>query len=1277
MGRREQPLDPAGGPIARFADGLRTLRREAGGITYRAMAAKAHFSTATLAQAAAGDRLPSLAVALAYVGACGGDGDEWERRWRETAREVAEDAREADKDIESPYRGLARFGVDDVDRFFGRDQLVGRLMDLVRRKHLVVVAGASGSGKSSLLRAGLIARLQQAVPSPMRPTAVRILTPGPDPYRTRAAALDPQTTPAGTLIVVDQLEEVFTLCTDRAERTRFLDLLCAAARPENGLRVVLAVRGDFYGHLAAHPPLAEAVQDATLLVGAMSSEEIREAIVKPAALGGLVVERTLTARIIDDIGDEPGGLPLLSHALLETWRRRHGRVLAETAYDAAGGIHGAISRTAEELYEQFTDGQAATARRILLRLVAPGQGTPDTRRPSDRTELTALGPGQAADTAHVLDRLARARLITLDEDSVDLAHEAVLTAWPRLRAWIDEDRDRLRVQRHLTEAARTWQALGQDPGSLYRGLRLSLAEQHFAARGVRDDLTPLERQFLTAGRAARDHDRRHRRTRTTALSVLLVLSLVAALVAWQQNDASERRRTEAEARRVAGVADSLRTSDPATAMRLSLAAWRVADLPETRSALLGAMAQPEQDAFTDPNSGAGTMRYLAADGRTLVSIGEKAVARWDVEEHRKSAALPGLHGRLHTVAAMRADRGWLPLFVDPDPDTTANTKIALLDLATGRQDGAVLGSADAGVEMGTSGRSLIAYDHTRSEYLIRLWDTQRRRVLLDLRAPRDVRDPNAEGTGFSDAQQVLLAKDLRGGPDVTGYPEATVSADDRLLALCVPGKRLELWDVAERRRIAAPWAPEVSQHQCQNERVYFTPDGRRLALVTEESVRVWDIGSGAEAVAFDATAVQTVAFSADGAFLAAANFDEVLLWRTDSPHMPVFRYALSGEAVSDLRVDPQEGWIRYLAGTRGDWGTTVRTLGLREVFTADWREPTETAVFSPDGTKLATAQIVEKAGQARFRIRNMRGAEQPVELPGMPCRIGPSLPCTVLLAFSHDGKILAHGVSQLQDPLTPPRLSLWDISRRRVSTAPKWTPDEIGDPVDSLAFGPRDTSLITSHYGEIRIWDLPERARLKTVSDTNGKLAVRPDGRLLVTTGGHVIALPDGLTPSDSLSPGHTSVLAFSPDGRFLAAGDASGRTVLWDGDVTHRLGALAPEAADRFVSALAFSPDGKILAVGFEDGFTSLWDTTSHQRIGSPLPSAGDTVRALAFSPDGSKLHRVGAHTPPRTYDITPDRAAEAVCRRVIDGLSPADWQRHLPDLPYRESCPHRNDTP
>lgn len=561
-GRRERPLDPEAGPVERFAYGLRELRVAAGGPTYRAMAARAGYSAGTLAAAARGDELPSLPLALAYVTVCGADPVEWEARWHETAR-ASEEARSVrvvghESARQAPYRGLARYEPGDRNLFFGREQVIGRLTGLLAAHRVVLLAGASGSGKSSLLRAGLIPALRDLENPEVPCAAIRIITPGPRPTTTHRQAFTPAPTSSGanrptasagtrppgsgtaaagsqdTIVVVDQFEEIFTLCQDTDERTRFIDLLLATRAPDSGLRVVIGVRADFYAHCTEHPGLVEVLREAHLALGPMTPAELRQAVIGPARAAGLIVERELTARIVQETAAESGGLPLMSHALLEIWRRRRGRTLTLAAYHAIGGIRGAVADTAEHAYQQFTAAQAVQARRVLLRMITPGQGSQDTRRPAPRTEIEAVDPN---DASAVLERLARARLVTLDEDTADLAHEALITAWPRLRTWIDEERARLVLHRQLSADAGTWAELDHDPGSLYRGTRLAAAQDAFPL--PHDNLTPVEQAFLTAATTAQDHEQRARirtarrlRRFTGALAVLLVLALGSGAVAW-------------------------------------------------------------------------------------------------------------------------------------------------------------------------------------------------------------------------------------------------------------------------------------------------------------------------------------------------------------------------------------------------------------------------------------------------------------------------------------------------------------------------------------------------------------------------------------------------------------------------------------------------------------------------------------------------------------------------------------------------------------------------
>ncbi|MFI1176628.1 nSTAND1 domain-containing NTPase [Streptomyces melanogenes] len=1291
MGRQEGLLDPDAGPVQHFAFELRKLRREAGDLTYRAMAGRTRYSVATLSRAAGGQQLPSLPVVLAYVEACGGDPVEWERRWHTAVREAA--TGDGD-DADAPYRGLARFEPGDRDRFFGRDQLVADLVDLVDSQRLVAVVGASGSGKSSLLRAGLIPALRDRGTTGTRPAVIRIFTPGPRPASDHSALVAHGNDTGDTVLVVDQFEETFTLCTEPAERAAFIALLLAACKPDSRLRVVIAVRADFFGRCAEHHGLAVALREATLLVGPMGPAELREAIVKPAAGAGLIVERALTSRIIEEVDGEPGGLPLLSHALLETWRNRKGRTLTEAAYETAGGVRGAIARTAERACSRLTPQQAVIARRILLRLVTPGDEAQDTGRPANRTELESLGTATGdARTASVLEGLARARLVTLDGDTVRLAHEALINCWPRLNAWVEDARDRLRHHRRLTEAAKAWEDLDHDPGALYRGTRLATAEATFAAGEHRDDLTPLELEFLTAALATRDQEHRKttrstRRLRTllATLATLTALVLLAGVIAWQQNRTGEHRRTEAAARRAAAVADGMRSSDPVTAMRLSLASWKVADLPESRSALLGAAVQPDRDVFTDPPPGkaAPQMHALSGDGRTLVSIGRDQVVKWDVDTHRQTASLPGLGDEADAVTDVSTDARTLAVF--------GFEHVNVWDLPTHSAGevpttGRLFASNPrfTGARFGPSGRTLLLYAADGSDDVIQVWDLRSRQVLLErrTRASEHRRVSHDEWRRLPDLRQQQMFREDR--PDHYPYPDASVSPDDHLMALCIPGEPLQLWNVPEQREIPAPWSPTLTAQQCLKQAVQFTSDSHQLAVTDNQGVRIWDIASGKELPRIEHADITEVTFSPDGTFMLASDGAELLLWRLDTPSAPAFRHPLANTDASQFRLDPDEHRIRYLEGSTG---AEVRTIDLTNVLDPAWESHSATtAAFSPDGSTLATLLSSPGDRTYRFRLRDLRSGGHIVDLPGVPCPSPPEdrqppIPCTVLMAFRPDGRAFAYGVVSRTLPNPKPRVSVWDIAAGRpTATLDLVDPTQpIPNTVNAIAFTPNGKSLLVSRWVQtesVEVWDISRRTKASVVSGLGGdRLAVRPDGQLIVTSHNQLADLSSGRVIPRTLTQITTTAVAFSPDGTYLATGDEAGRVTLWDGAAQRNLGVLPgtfrPDAAgtSNLISALAFSHDGRTLAAAGTDGTLRMWDLASHQPLGPALPAPGGAALSLAFSPDDRTLRTATEHVPLYKFTIAPDREAADICKRAGGGLPQADWDTYLPEVPYRRVC-------
>ncbi len=450
----------------------------------------------------------------------------------------------------SPFKGLFPFEEHDADIYFGRESLVTELVTELnpetgraddQRTCFLALVGASGSGKSSLARAGLLPVIRKETSWP-----IHVITPTSRPLETVAVSLTRNsqsvtatetlsddlrkssralhlytrkllaeaTTKASRrnsrlLLFVDQFEELFTLCRDEPERRAFIDNLVHAVQPdiEGVITIVITLRADFYGHCLDYDSLHRILENNQRIVPAMNKEALRAAIVEPAKKAGLTIEEGLVDLLLRDVGDEPGGLPLLSHALLETWKRREGRQLTLAGYTSAGGVLGAIAQTAESTYQSLSPEQQAIARSIFLRLTDLGEETQYTRRRARFDELVSdsASETQVRDVLHIL---SQARLITTARESLEVAHEALIRRWPRLLKWLEDDRDDLRLHRRLADAVETWLSLNKDPATLYRGRLLTdagdWAERH------QNDMNALEREFLETSQAAVDAEARAR-----------------------------------------------------------------------------------------------------------------------------------------------------------------------------------------------------------------------------------------------------------------------------------------------------------------------------------------------------------------------------------------------------------------------------------------------------------------------------------------------------------------------------------------------------------------------------------------------------------------------------------------------------------------------------------------------------------------------------------------------------------------------------------------------
>lgn len=483
-----------------------------------------------------------------------------------------------------PYRGLQPFGVEDEEDFFGRDADIEAALARLGRSHFLAVSGASGSGKSSLVRAGVVPALQR------RNDRVVILTPERDlDARIRESAWSGR----ADVVVVDQFEEVFhagEADVDAAARA-------IAEAAVTGMTVVLVVRSDFLDDCAAHPDLAPLVAEGVHLVGPMAPTALREAIERPSRRAGLHLESGLVELILRDAAGQAGALPHLSHALVETWLRREGATLSVAGYEAAGGISGAIAQSADRLYESMDPDQRVTCRWLLLRLVALGPDGSAVRRRVPSRSLRA-----DASREQVLSMLARSRLVSAGDDAVEVAHESLATAWPRLRAWLEEDAEGARILTAVAAAAEAWNAAGRPEDDLLRGARLQAAIEWRDAEPR--DLTDLERAFLdaSAARATAEQeqvaerarrDRRQNRRLRTLLGVaagLIVLLVGAGSVAVGSSREATAQRDSATIEALVATSLALRTSERDVSALLAAEAYRRwPDDPRTRSGLMSVL----------------------------------------------------------------------------------------------------------------------------------------------------------------------------------------------------------------------------------------------------------------------------------------------------------------------------------------------------------------------------------------------------------------------------------------------------------------------------------------------------------------------------------------------------------------------------------------------------------------------------------------------------------------------------------------------------------------
>jgi WD40 repeat protein/DNA-binding SARP family transcriptional activator len=1151
----------------------------------------------------------------------------------QAARERAElRADETGGVVACPFKGLASFDVDDAGVFFGRERLVAEMVAALTGAPLMGIVGPSGSGKSSALRAGLLAALAAGVLPGSERWAIALLRPGEHPLRAlEQATVD--AAPRGRLVLaVDQFEEVFTACREEPERAAFVDALIACARdPRRRALVLVAVRADFYGRCAGYRELSRLLGANHVLVGPMRRDELRRAIELPARRAGLRVEPDLTDALIADVEGEPGALPLLSTSLLELWQQRDGRALRLSAYEQAGGVHGAVARLAESAYERLDPERRRIARRILLRLVGEGQGDTVVRA---RVALEEFDE----QARPVLDELTDGRLLTISEGEVEVAHEALLREWPRLRGWLEEDVQGRHLHHQLRNAVREWDAVGRHPGELYRGARLASTLEWATDHDA--ELNATERAFLAGSRTASERAQRRLRMVLAGVATLLVLAVIAGAVALDQRGNARDQAIVADAQRLG--ARALAEDNLDRSLLLARQGVALDDSLQTRGNLLAALLKSPAAIGVLRGDGDGLISLdLSPDERTVAFIDIDGTVTFVDRQTRRPAGRPATvpgQAPCIIVAEVRLDH----LRFSPDGSRLAvgGCHPVILDAHTHRVLAPLRIRDDQFVyalRFSPDGRTLFAAIANPAEGATTV---QR----FDARSGRPLSRERHIGPGLG---TLMLTSDGR-RLVTTSSGWATVIRDARSLR---PVKRL-------------PVSAETAA---------LSPNDRTMLVGGRDgSMRLLDLITGKMRTASGRHngALLEATFSADGAFaITAGDDDRVIVW--DVKHAAAGE-TLEGHAgqITGLAIshDNQTLYTAALDGKVIIWDLAgTRRLGRPFDLGPGNPGATPRYALSPDGRVLA-------AGHRDGTITLIDARTLSLSRPFRVVRGGP----VVGMGFVPGSRLLVVGDSKgfltLVD--SDSRRVIW---RRRADRHPVFTPSFSADgrlmATASDDFNDRDK-------GVVRLWSLPSGQpvghplRYPAVGD----VSLSPDGRTLAITVGDrndkaSVEIVDAATRQRRTSlPGTgtvTDLARFTPDGRFIVAGSWKGWARLWSTKTWKPASRMFTGHAGR-VEWQSTSPDGRTLATGGPDGTIRLWDLRTQQPLGAPLPGLPNHYLFPQFTPDGTHLFAITDAGRAYRWDMRPTSWARHACTVAGRPLTRTEWKAALPERDYAPACSH-----
>ncbi|MEA5558784.1 nSTAND1 domain-containing NTPase [Nodularia spumigena] len=1121
----------------------------------------------------------------------------------------------------SPYRGLFAFQEEDAQFFFGRETFTQMLVEAVQNQPLVAVIGSSGSGKSSVVFAGLAKRLRDAGnwhivdfrpgSRPLFNLAIALISQKetdfnpdyhqkgslPPPVLSRTERLREIRNLASDLgqcenglrdvvddilcldsnqrllLVADQFEELYTLCTDAQERKAFLDRLLEAISHCRNFTFVITLRVDFLGQALSYRPFADALQYADLKLSPMTDEELQAAVEKPGKLLGVTIEEGLAERILSTVSAEPGDLPLLEFTLTQLWAKQQDAQMTHAAYDEIGGVEAALARYADEAYNQLNFEEKERAQRIFIQLVHPGEGTEDTRRVATRAEV-------GEENWDLVTRLATARLVVTgrDEktglDTVEVVHEALIRSWGQLHQWMQQDRDFRQWQESLRVAMRTWESSGFDEGALLRGKPLVDTEYWERQRFL--ELSTVERSFIGLSVEFRERESRKKKRRrqftVLGLSIGLVVALsLAGVAGWQSQNSlkSEIQALSASSEALFASNQELEglTAGIRAGQQLKKLPWVDASTQTTvANVLQNVLYRIKEYNRLEGHRGGASQFVFSSNGQIIATVGKDGTVKlWKPDGTPLNR--PWLNNFKEVSAVAFSPKNQIIA-------TASGDTVTLWSLDGVKQKILSAHKGDIGAIAFSPDSKIIAIATTKVEgqqkiNTLQLWNPDNGTLLKNLEGVNVQMaiafSPDGKIIASGGWGGLKLWKADGGWQPLQSYQQGAINAvsfspNSQIIAAASVDKNVYLWKRDSTGKYETKPDKILQGHSDAVWGVNFSPEGELIATASgDKTVKIWKTdGSLVTTLKGHRDVVRAVAYSPDAQTLASASDDgSVKLWKPDGTSLKALKHDSQLYAVA---YSPND---KKIITTNGHGYVSFWQDNGKLLKTEKWRGgPVQTAVFSPNGELIVitssdrSVQISKSDGTApKFLAGHTGELNQKVVLGA---------------SFSPDSQMIATGGED-------GTVQLWTTDGKLYKTLQAG-----GDRVWGVSFSPNGELMASAHNDKtVKLW--------------------KRDGTLLKTLSGHRDAV---------------RAVAFSPDDQIIATASNDKTVKLWKRDGT----LLKTLSGHRdAVRAVAFSPDDQIIATASNDKTVKLWKR--HGTLLKTLSGHGDTVRAVAFSPDGKTL--------------------------------------------------------